>query len=364
MIFSDTPTFTPTATATSTPALLYFDIAGNSSVNAGSVFYVTVTARTYGGAVMNSYDGLAWFDTTSILSALPADYAYQIADAGARIFPVQLMTAGDQYVSVYDTDNMAAQGELPITVNPGAASYFVMSVPSSVKAGNSFFVTVTARDIYNNFVVIYTGAVHFSSTDAAASLPSDYTFIRDDSGSKIFSVTLKTKGSHTISAYDMILNTINGSSSAVQVLSGDVSRFSVNAPSLVNAGSSFNFAVSALDAYNNIVDWYGGKVAFTSTDGSASLPADYTFLAGDYGSRVFTATLNNTPGQTINTVSRSFSHRTCHSRICTSLCMSLYQNRQIPLYRLTLIWNMTYICRSIMFLFTPVLIFPELFSAT
>src|SRR5262249_18501349 len=49
----------------------------------------------------------------------------------------------------------------------------------------------------------YTGKVHFTSTDAAAVLPADYTFVAGDNGIHSFNVTLKTGGSQTVTVTDL-----------------------------------------------------------------------------------------------------------------------------------------------------------------
>jgi hypothetical protein len=46
--------------------------------------------------------------------------------------------------------------------------------------------------------------------------------------------------------------------------------------------------VTAFDAYGNTATGYLGTVHFTSSDGAAVLPANYAFLAGDHGTRMFT----------------------------------------------------------------------------
>ncbi|HEU4417052.1 MAG TPA: hypothetical protein VFT65_19850 [Candidatus Angelobacter sp.] len=61
----------------------------------------------------------------------------------------------------------------------------------------------------------YTGTVHFSSPDATAVLPADYTFVSADAGSHVFSVTLKNPGSQTINVVDTHSSGFNGSVSVV-----------------------------------------------------------------------------------------------------------------------------------------------------
>jgi len=53
-------------------------------------------------------------------------------------------------------------------------------------------------------------------------------------------------------------------------------------------GTPTNVVVTALDQFGNVATGYLGTVHFTSTDGSATLPTDYTFVAGDNGTHTFT----------------------------------------------------------------------------
>jgi hypothetical protein len=72
----------------------------------------------------------------------------------------------------------------------------------------------------------------------------------------------------------------------------------------VTAGGTATFTVTAEDSNGAKVPGYTGVIQITSTDGqallgSASLPASYTFSAGDNGEHTFTATLGTAGSQTI-----------------------------------------------------------------
>jgi hypothetical protein len=54
------------------------------------------------------------------------------------------------------------------------------------------------------------------------------------------------------------------------------------------AGVAFSITVSALTASNTVDPTYRGTVHFTSSDGRATLPGDYTFVAADNGMHTFT----------------------------------------------------------------------------
>ena len=49
-------------------------------------------------------------------------------------------------------------------------------------AGTPLSFTVTAEDPYSNTAAGYTGTVHFTSSDTAAVLPANYTFVRGTAG--------------------------------------------------------------------------------------------------------------------------------------------------------------------------------------
>jgi len=173
-----------------------------------------------------------------------------------------------------------------------AATHFSVTSVTSATAGTAIDFAVTALDASNNVVASYAGTVQFGSTDIQALLPAN-SLLRNGSGN--FSVTLKTAGSQTITATD-IVTAITGTSNSINVSSGPASHFSVVAPGTAAPGTAFNFTVTALDAFNNVATSYSGTVHFTSTDGQAVLPADSALLNG---MGTFSATLNTVNNEMI-----------------------------------------------------------------
>src|SRR5207245_11651500 len=104
-------------------------------------------------------------------------------------------------------------------------------------AGTAFSFTVTAQDPFNNTATGYTGIVHFSSTDGAASLPTDSTLTN---GSGAFSSTLCTAGNQTLTATDTATSSLVGPSGAIAVGAAAATHFTVSAPSSTTAGSAFS----------------------------------------------------------------------------------------------------------------------------
>jgi hypothetical protein len=93
----------------------------------------------------------------------------------------------------------------------------------------------------------------------------------------------------------------NGTNSSESVLlnASTAIHFAISAPASVTAGSSFQITVTAEDTSNNTLTTYRGSVRFTSSDPSAVLPADYTFITTDAGVHAFTVMLQTSGSQTI-----------------------------------------------------------------
>ncbi len=135
---------------------------------------------------------------------MPANYTFTASDKGSHAFSITLKSAGTQTITATDTTGSAMAGtSAGVAVSPAAAGEFVISgLSSSATAGVGQTFTVTAKDPYGNVATGYTGTVHFASSDAAATLPANYTFKSTDAGSHAFSVTFATAGSQSVTVSD------------------------------------------------------------------------------------------------------------------------------------------------------------------
>jgi len=182
----------------------------------------------------------------------------------------------------------------------GTSRLAVVGFPSSTTAGVAGTFTVTAENASGGTATGYTGTVHFTSSDPQAVLLADYTFTAADQGIHTFTVTLKTAGSQSLTATD----TTTGGSAASEtgITVNPVAASTLNLagfPSPTNAGLAGSFTLTALDPYGNVATGYTGTVQFSSSDGSATLPANYTFTAANAGAHTFSATLNTTGTQSL-----------------------------------------------------------------
>ena len=136
------------------------------------------------------------------------------------------------------------------------------------------------------------GTVHFTSTDGQAALPANYTFNSADQGKHTFQVTFKTTGTQSLTVTD----TANNSLKATANVSVTTSAQLVGLTGLgqtATAGMLQSVTVTLTDSFGNVATGYAGTVHFTSTDGQAVLPANYTFTTADQG----THTLPGSPSR-------------------------------------------------------------------
>src|SRR5262249_40361674 len=148
-------------------------------------------------------------------AVLPANYSFTAADAGSRAFSVTLKTAGTRTVTVSDTATATLTAtSTPATVSPASASSLTLGGPRDTVPGATPPLDVTAHDPYGNVADGYTGTVAFSSSDPAATLPSNYTFTAADAGSHSFIVRLKTAGQRSVTVTDQASSSLSSSQNA------------------------------------------------------------------------------------------------------------------------------------------------------
>jgi len=92
---------------------------------------------------------------------------------------------------------------------------FILTLPTTMGANDTATATLTAYNSSYAVATGYTGSVHFTSTDGAATLPTDYTFAPADAGSHTFSFTLRTAGGQTVYATDLADPTITTSKNVI-----------------------------------------------------------------------------------------------------------------------------------------------------
>jgi len=239
-----------------------FTVAGFPSPNvAGATGSFMVTALDAFGNTATGYTGTVLFSSSDPQADLPGTYSFVGGDTGTHTFTngATLRTAGTQSITATDTVTASVTGSQSITVTSiGGVGSFVLTgypSPASVNTTNGF--TVIAKDAYGNTVPAYRGAVQFSSTDTAATLPGAYTFTAADSGVHLFTAVMKTVGSQTLTVADTTNGSIMGNQT-LTVTAAAANRVAANTgttPQRATVGVAFSamLAVTVKDTYNNPV---------------------------------------------------------------------------------------------------------------
>jgi hypothetical protein len=264
---------------------------------------VVVSALDQYGNVATGYVGTVHLASSDPQAVLPADYTFTAADAGRHTFTATLNTAGTQTLSVTDTVNPAFSSQAQISAVIVVPASFEMFESSTTTAGAAYSFTLLALDASGNVLTGYTGTVHFSSSDAQAGLPADYTFTAADGGFHTFTATLKTAGTQSISVADTAHPSVTTSLS-VSVAPGAVTHFIITGPTSVTQGVGFKITVSAVDAFGNVNPGYRGAVHLSSTDPTGGTQ-NFTFSNNDNGVHVFSYTFNALGFQTITITDQS-----------------------------------------------------------
>ncbi len=288
----------------STASILRF--ASDPAVSAGTSFNETLIAYDAYGNVATGYTGTVHFTSSDANAVLPANYTFNASNKGEHTFTIEMKTVGPNTVTAVDTTTGSIVGSDAISVLPGVPSKLVLSGLTTATAGTSFKETVTAFDAYGNVATNYRGTVHFTTNSALAALPTNYQFTAADAGVHTFTITLDTAGTEKLAATNMATTSINGTAS-VQVSPTAAKTFRIAGTATVTAGTSFNDIVTAYDAYGNVATGYTGTVYLTSSDGSAVLPSNYTYISSYGGRHTFTVTLKTAGTQSITATDTSSS---------------------------------------------------------
>ena len=231
-------------------------VSAPATVTAGAAFKVTLTAEDSFGNIETSSGGTV--PLTSSDGQTPSQTSITLTDGVGSVM-TSLKNADTLTLAATDGSVTGTSGG--ITVNPGAASTFVVATPSTATAGNGFSVGLTAYDKYGNVATGFSGTAMLTTSDKQVASPNSIT-VTDGVGSG--TVTLTKADTLTLT---VAFGTVKGTSSIVVSPLATVSSFTVTAPATATAGVGATVTVTARDVYGNVVTGYSGPVTFTSSSG-------------------------------------------------------------------------------------------------
>jgi Calpain family cysteine protease/Putative Ig domain len=260
------------AIAVHSGAATMFLVSAPSSVTAGVSFHVTITPKdAYGNTVSGiTNERLTASDGQTIHSAGPLTFSSGVATATIILNTPDTLTLTAASAAIHGTSGSVS------VCTPGVASTFLVSAPSSATAGDSFLVTITAKDILGNTVTGFSGNVSLTSSDGQAVFLTGIPAFTN--GVAFATVTLDT--AHTLSL-TATSGTIHGAGGSIAVSAGAASAFVVTEPGAATTGINFNVTITATDAFGNTVTSFSDSVALTSSDGqTVSVAGTPTFTNG------------------------------------------------------------------------------------
>jgi len=259
-------------------------LSAPASTISGTSISLGVTPLDASQAGVPCYIGTVHFTSSDPALALPADYTFTVSE-GPHTFSLTPRTPGPQSVTVTDTVTGTILSTIVINVSASPTQSTITANPSTNLAANgsaASTITVQYKDVNGVNLTSGGGTVTLSTTHGTLTTP-----VNHNDGTWTASLTATQLGTATISG------TIDGvamtSTATVQFVAGAPAAFILSAPANASTGVPFSVTVTAKDANDNTIDGYNGTVFFVSNDSaSPTLPADYTFVAGDHGVHTFT----------------------------------------------------------------------------
>ena len=271
-------------------------VGGGTGV-AGVPASFAVSAINTDGSANTGYRGTVAFTSTDASAVLPPAHTFTTGEAGQANFNVTFKASGAQTLNASD----AASSLLTATANwqvsaAAGVDCVIDQLPTAAPAGAVLGLRVTVRDGFQNRASGFAGSVALASSDPRAQVSGAVTFDPlVDAGMHVFSARLMTEGNQSIVATPSGLP-----SCSVQVAVQPASTvLFLSAAANANAAAPVTVTVTAQDAFGNLVGNYAETVRFTSTDPSATLPANLVFTGAEGGVKATTATFKTLGSQAL-----------------------------------------------------------------
>lgn len=266
----------------------------SSPQTAGNSFQITITAKDAQNNTVST------FNSTAGLSDLTGTISPQTSGAfsnGVRTETVTITTStSSNTISV--TSGGKAGTSNTFSLNPASLDHFEFSAISSPQeASVAFSITIIARDIYENQVTGFTGAVSLSDNTGSINPAATGAFTGGEWTGKVSISTPQNDVKITASGSGK-----NGYSNLFNVTAGALHHFTMDQLSTQFAGESFVLTVTAMDVNENQVASFGETVTISDETGTISPSKSGNFSTGQWVGNV---TISQATEEDIITVQRS-----------------------------------------------------------
>jgi hypothetical protein len=301
-VLTGTLTFMTTATAASPVGTYPITPGGQTSTNYAITYVngtLTVTrvpltisadnkTKVYGDPLpllTATYTGFVNGDTPANLTTAVTLSTTATTNSPVGTYPITASGATSNNYTI-----SFVNGTLTVTQAMSITGVSSSMNPSVVGQPVTFNVTVSSG------AGVPTGSVTFYDGNNPISMQ-----ILDPFGHAAYMTAMLSPGTHVIQAvYGGDTNFGMSTGSVTQTVNAAMgNHFDLLAPATVMPNMPFSIAVTARNGMGQLNTGYRGTVHFTSSDGMAVLPPDYTFTAADNGSRSFSVTLKTLGSQTV-----------------------------------------------------------------
>ncbi len=245
----------------------HFEISTIGNQTAGVQFNITVTAKDASNNTVTNFTG-----TVSL-----SDLSSSIAPATSNNFTAGILTQNFTITKSFTSNRLTVTGlgktnpSNTFNVAPAALSKFAISTVADQIAGQSFPITITAQDQFDNTVTGFSGAVTISLNSGTITPSTSGAF---SAGVRTVSVTIAATGS------SRIINVTDGAghsgnSTSFNVSASGLDHFVFSTIPTQQAGTNFSFTITAKDASGNDVNFNGtvalGDATSTLTPSSVAM---------------------------------------------------------------------------------------------
>jgi hypothetical protein len=226
---------------------------------------------------------------------------------GAAAFSTSSLTIGTHSITAIYGGTPSFGGSPSNTVMQnvisGTAAHFVVSAPSTTKAGSPFSFVVTAKDAFGNVSTTFSDTVTVTTSDATGVIQTTpYTFTTGpgaDNGIHTFTVTLKSSGLQSVTVTDTVTSSLTATANVTVVstfgkdIIGRISSTGQWFVGLSNASSGFTTSLWATWSPN--VNWTNVVTGDFNGDGMTDIagrdPASGNWFVGVSTGSSFTTSL-------------------------------------------------------------------------
>ena len=259
-----------------------------SPVTAGGTIDLTITAEDAHGNVVTDFS-----DSITLSDSLGgASFSVGSFSGGVATVTATLDTAGAQSFTASDPTATISGTSSLVTVTPAAASKLLVSSSlSSLSAGGTTSLSITAEDRFGNVVIGFSDSVTLADNLGGAS----FSAASFSDGLATLTATLDTAGTQSLTISDPAA-TISGTSGPVTVTPVVASKLLVSSSSSsLSAGGTTSVTITAEDRFGNLITGFSDSVTLSDNLGGA------TFSTASFsgGVATLTATLDTAGTQSL-----------------------------------------------------------------